>query len=83
MERLPALRGGEDYLADLAVVCPVASEHLENRRIACLNVEGLASLVHRLSLSSTRLDRIPDHFASEAERLSFEVDLREIWANAR
>lgn len=64
-------------------MCPVGSEHLANRRIACLNAEGLAALFHRLSLNSTRLDRIPDHFKSEADRLSVEVDLWETWANAR
>jgi MoCo/4Fe-4S cofactor protein with predicted Tat translocation signal len=80
---LPGLRGGQDYVADLSAICPVRSEHLENHRIACLNVEALAGLFHRVSLSFTRLDRIPDHFISEAERLSFEIGLWELWANAR
>jgi hypothetical protein len=80
---LPGLKGGEDYVADLSAVCPVKSEFLVGQRIACLNAEGLAALFHRLSLNSTRLDRIPDHFGSEAERLSYEMALWETWANAR
>jgi hypothetical protein len=80
---LPGLRDGEDYVADLSAVCPVRSDLLADRRIACLNAEGLAALFHRLSLNSTRLDRIPDHFRSEAERLSYEMTLWEMWANAR
>jgi hypothetical protein len=74
---LPGLKGGEDYVADLSAVCPVKSEFLVGQRIACLNAEGLAALFHRLSLNSTRLDRIPDHFGSEAERLSYEMALEE------
>lgn len=80
---LPGLKAGEAYVADLSAVCPVRSELLANRRIACLSAEGLAALFHRLSLNSTRLDRIPDHFMSEAERLSYEMALWETWANAR
>jgi MoCo/4Fe-4S cofactor protein with predicted Tat translocation signal len=80
---LPGLKGGDDYVADLSAVCPVRSELLSGRRIACLGVEGLAALFHRLSLSTTRLDRIPDHFKSEAERVSYEMALWEMWANAR
>ena len=80
---LPGLRDGDNYVADLSAVCPVRSELLAGRRISCLNADGLAALFHRLSLHSTRLDRIPDHFKSEAERLSFEMALWEIWATAR
>jgi hypothetical protein len=80
---LPGLRGGQDHVADLSAVCPVRSEYLRDRRVACLNAEGIAALFHRLAMNSSRLDRVPDHFASEADRLHFEVTLWEIWAEAR
>jgi hypothetical protein len=79
---LPGLRDGKDYAADLSAVCPVRSEHLRDRRIACLSEEGLAALFHRIALNSSRLDRIPDHFASEAQRLFFEMGLWEQWTTA-
>ena len=34
-------------------------------------------------MNDSRLDRIPDHFAAEAERLSAEIDLWELWVGAR
>lgn len=80
---LPALKGGEDYVADLAATCPVRSEYLHGHRIASLTSEGVAALFHRLALNSSRLDRIPDHFAAEANRLHFEMSLWELWATDR
>jgi hypothetical protein len=80
---LPGLRDGEDYVADLAAICPVRSEYLSGHRIACLSAAGLAALFHRLAVNSSRLDRIPDHFAPEAERLSTETDLWELWVAKR
>ena len=80
---LPQLRGGEDYVADLSAICPVRSEHLEGQRLACLTSEAIAALFHRLAMNSSRLDRVPDHFASEADRLHFEISLWETWATAR
>lgn len=79
---LPKLRAGENYVADLSSICPVATEHLVDRRIACLKEESLAVLFHRLALNASRLDRIPDHFAAEAQRLCFEMDLWERWATS-
>jgi MoCo/4Fe-4S cofactor protein with predicted Tat translocation signal len=76
---LPGLRDGKDYVADLSAICPVRSEYLNGHRIACLGTEGLAALFHRLALNDSRLDRIPDHFAAEAERLSTETNLWELW----
>jgi MoCo/4Fe-4S cofactor protein with predicted Tat translocation signal len=80
---LPALKDGEDFVADLSSLCPVAADHLEGQRIASLTAGGLTALFHRLSLYFTRLDRIPDHFGSESERLFYEVELWELWANVR
>ena len=40
-------------------------------------------LFHRLALNSSRLERIPDHFAAEAQRLFSEMSLWERWATAR
>jgi hypothetical protein len=34
-------------------------------------------------LNSSRLDRIPDHFAPEADRLILEIDLWEMWVGTR
>lgn len=80
---LPGLRNGEDYVANLAAICPVRAEYLPDHRIACLGTEGLAALFHRLAMNDSRLDRIPDHFAAEAERLSTETTLWELWVNTR
>jgi hypothetical protein len=80
---LPALRDGVDYAADLAAICPVRSEYLSGHRVACLSAAGLAALFHRLAVNSSRLERIPDHFAPEAERLSTETDLWELWVAKR
>lgn len=52
---LPGLRDGEDYVADLAAICPVRSEYLSGHRIACLSTPGLAALFHRLAVNSSRL----------------------------
>ena len=62
---LPGLKDGQDYAADLSAVCPIQTQHLADRRIACLNEQGLAALFHRLALNSSRLDRIPDHLLSD------------------
>jgi MoCo/4Fe-4S cofactor protein with predicted Tat translocation signal len=78
---LPGLKGGEAYVANLAEICPVRSEYLDGHRIACLSSAGLAALFHRLAMNSSRLERIPDHFAPEAERLSTEMDLWELWVS--
>src|SRR5271155_2505179 len=59
------------------------SEYLSGHRIACLSTDGLAALFHRLAVNSSRLDRISEHFAPEAERLSTEMDLWELWVGAR
>ena len=80
---LPGLKAGEDYVADLSAVCPVRSEALRGPPGSPVSgAQGLAALFHRLSLNAARLDRIPDHFKSEAERLSYEMALWKMWANA-
>jgi hypothetical protein len=82
---LPGLYRGEDYVADLSEIFPVRSEHLTDRRISCLRIDGLAALLDRLAKNSTRLEPadVPGHFGSEAQRLSFEFDLWEMWAEAK
>lgn len=78
---LPGVYKGEDYVADLSEAFPVIPEYLDGRRIACLNRDGLAALLDRLARNATRLEAsdVPGHFASEAERLTMEFDLWEIW----
>lgn len=79
---LPGLLGEGDYVADLSAVCPVRCEYLEGHRVACLSVDGLAALLDRLARNATRLEaaQVPGHFRSEAERLSHEFDLWELWS---
>jgi hypothetical protein len=77
---LPALRGGQDYVAKLNEVCPVPSDALAGRRIACLTEEGMEALFHRLAVNAIRFPEVPAHFGIEARRITFEMDLWELWA---
>lgn len=83
MVPLPGLRDGQDYVAKLDEVCPVRSEALVDRRIACLNLDGLTALFHRLAMNSIRYPEIPAHFEFEAAKLTAETDLWEKWVQAR
>lgn len=76
---LPGLRNGEDYVARLDQVCSVASEALPGHRVACLNQAGLEALFHRLAMNSLRFPETPAHYRTEAARLTYEVDLWELW----
>lgn len=82
---LPDLYKGQDFMADLSKAYPVIPEYLQDRRIACLSKAGLAALLDRLARNSTRLEPadVPDHFASEAERLTMEFDLWETWVKGK
>lgn len=82
---LPGLVDGGDYVAELSRVFPIDPDGLCGRRIACLTALGLAALLDRLTKNATRLEpaHVPGHFASEAERLTFEFDLWEIWVATR
>jgi hypothetical protein len=79
---LPGLRDGKTYVADLSKICPVASEALAGKRIACLAEGALAFLFHRLALNSSRLNQLAEHFSSEAQRLCMEMGLWDAWASA-
>jgi hypothetical protein len=82
---LPNFYGGADYMADLSRAFPVVPEYLLERRIACLNEDGLAALLDRLARNATRLEplHVPGHFDSEAERLRMEFDLWETWVRGK
>ena len=80
---LPGLREGEDFVAKLGEVCPVPSAALEGRRIACLSLEGLEALFHRLAMNALRFPETPVHYKTEAARLTNETNLWERWAERR
>ncbi|HTU86781.1 MAG TPA: hypothetical protein VMF57_14475 [Solirubrobacteraceae bacterium] len=80
---LPGLREDIDYVADLSAICPVRSAYLEGQRVACLTDKGLAALFYRLAVNFLRLDRIPDDYSAEAERLCYETNLWELWTRRK
>lgn len=82
---LPGLYQGADYVADLSKVFPALPEYLAGKRTACLSTPGLAGLLDRIARNGTRLEpvHVPGHFEAEAERLSMEFDLWEIWVKGR
>lgn len=77
---LPGLRGGQHYVAKLDEVCSVPTEALLGHRIACLNEDGLKALFHRLAMNALRFPETPVHYTTEAERLTYEINLWERWA---
>jgi hypothetical protein len=83
MVPLPALRDRQDYVAKLAEACPVHSSALAGSRIACLSLDGLTALFHRLAMNSLRYPEIPAHFEVEAAKLTGETDLWEKWVSVR
>lgn len=80
---LPDLRLGTNYVAKLSEMCPVPAEALEGHRVACLSQDGLEALFHRLAMNAIRFPKIPAHFSTEAQRLTRETDLWEIWTRGQ
>ena len=80
---LPNLRDGQDYVAKLGEICPVPSAALAQCRIACLNVDGLKALFHRLAMNSLRFPETPYHYEAEATRLTNEISLWEKWTERK
>jgi hypothetical protein len=76
---LPGLRDGQNYVAKLNEVCSVPTEALAGQRIACLNEHGLKALFHRLAMNALRFPETPLHYQTEAERLTYEINLWERW----
>jgi len=77
---LPSLRDGQNYVAKLDEVCSVPTEALVGQRIACLNEHGLEALFHRLAMNALRFPETPTHYKTEAQRLTYEINLWERWA---
>ena len=59
---LPQLVGDQDYVADLSQIAVTRVEYLENKRIACLNLDQLAAFQGRCARHVSRLDPpLSDH----------------------
>lgn len=80
---LPGLINGEDYVADLSQIAVTRVEYLQNRRVACLNLQQLAAFQGRCARLVSRMDPPLSEHVRRVEPQWHEFGFWERWHQTR
>jgi hypothetical protein len=80
---LPGLFDAEDWVADLSQIAVTRVEYLENRRIACLNLQQMAAFQGRCARLVSRMDPLLTEHVRRVEPQWHEFRFWERWHETR